>query len=760
MNKLNHTDMEILQRDIRELYLGNLNTVEFDLTLPEAGEHGSAISWESGNGKLISDTGKVSRPVYGNGNREVELFATFRYGSAEERKTYKVTILEQKNIIKAVKIYPMELAAEIDKRLYLPNVTVIDTEDARTITHPVLWDNGGSVLYHEEGKYQVHGLLTGTDIPITAQVAVFREIPEYRISNMPQVTAFEDGEVALTGKSPFLSARDNTYEYLITVDDDQMLYNFREAAGLDTLGAPEMNGWDSPDCNLRGHTTGHYLSSLALCYRDNKDHIIRNKALYLVEALAQCQAAFSKQEGFHPGFLSAYSEEQFDLLEQYTRYPLIWAPYYTLHKIMAGLLDCYLLIGIDQALEVLTGLGDWVYNRLTALTHEQRSRMWSLYIAGEFGGMNEVLASLYQITGKDRYLEAARLFDNDRLLYPMRIGVDALNELHANQHIPQVIGSMKIFQVTGDKYYYDIARFFWKTVTKAHCYVIGGTGEAEMFHEPDRIAGLLSQNTAETCASYNMLKLTKELYCYRPDSTYMDYYDRTMTNHILATCGHHRDGAAIYFLPLAPGYSKEFHTENTCCHGTGLENHFRYVESIYYHSEREIYVNQFIPSRLDWRDRDIRIDLLTEEEKPGMIRMKVEGNTELLIKVRVPYWCEGSYRVIMNNEAVNPVREEKQYLILDRFSGKDIIEITWQCSLRIEKAPDEEDIITVFYGPYVLAAITEDKRFVRLNLEGRPLGEVLVQQENTLEFRHIDSSLLFKPLYRVADEKYQVYVKY
>lgn len=751
---------EIVQNDSKALYLGNLNTVEFDLELPGRGQFGSEITWVSGNSKIISDEGKVTRPGFGIGNREVELEATFRYGEAEEKRSYVVTVLEQENRIQVEKLYPMELTAVTGEPFYLPEVTVIDTTDGRTIVHAVDWDNGGSRVYDTEDTHLECGVLKGTKINVFARVLVSKEPVVHKPGPAPILSAFEGGEVHLCGDSPFKAAQDRTHEFLRSVDDDQMLYNFRRAAGLDTLGAPEMIGWDSPDGLLRGHTTGHYLSSLALCYRATSDKAIRDKAEYMVKVLGQCQDTFAEQKGYHPGFLSAYSEEQFDLLEVYTRYPQIWAPYYTLHKIMAGLVDCYQLAGIEQALEIVSKLGDWVHARLSALTHEQRNRMWSMYIAGEFGGMNETMAELYRITGKPQFIETAKLFDNDKLYYPMSIEVDALNGLHANQHIPQMIGALRIFGATGETNYFNIPSYFWSTVTNSHCYAIGGTGEAEMFHAPGRIAGQLSKNTAESCASYNMLKLTKELYTYQPAKVFMDYYERTMTNHILSTCDCEPNGGTIYFLPLAPGCAKSFDVENSCCHGTGLENHFKYVESIYYHREKELYINQFIPSELHWEEGNITLIQSLGENQPGEIDFTIHGGGELVLRIRIPQWCNGSYSLTVNGSVKQRLTEEDGYLIISRaFAEGDLLHLSLSCDLYMEYAPDAKDLAAVFYGPYCLAAITEESEFLSLLFGKRSLKELLVQKDNTLVFTCSELGVVFKPLYQIHHETYQVYIK-
>lgn len=750
---------EIIEKDINSLYLGNLKTVEFDLNLPAAGANGSEISWESGNDRIIATDGKVSRPPFGRGSREVTLTATFSHGGLSKRKTYTVTVLEQENKVKVRKVYPIECCAEKGKVFYLPGAAVIETESGKTISHSVEWTDSDRIRADKTGELHAEGFLKGTEIPVHAVLHVAEQSEPEIIDKAAKVSAFTKGEVRLEGESPYLAAQERVREFLLSVDDDQMLVNFRRAAGLDTLGAPEMIGWDAPDGLLRGHTTGHYLSALALCYRATKDETVHKKAEYMVDSLEKCQNAFAKSPGFHPGFLSAYSEEQFDLLEVYTQYPKIWAPYYTLHKILAGLLDCCQMAGIKSALEIADKVGDWVYNRLSGLTHEQRSRMWGMYIAGEFGGMNDVLSQLYILTGKSSHLAAAKLFDNDKLFYPMNEKIDALDELHANQHIPQVIGAMKIFEASGEKRYYDIASFFWESVTGAHIYAIGGTGEGEMFHEPNRIACQLSKNTAETCASYNMLKLTRELYRYRPDTAYMDYYERTMVNHILSSGDCVPNGASTYFMPLAPGFSKEFDDENSCCHGTGLENHFRYVESIYYKTSDTLFVNLFVPSRVDWTEKRIKLVQTAREDKPGDISFEIHGSAEFTLKIRIPRWSADDISVWLNGNSTL-MRKENGYLILKRqWKDNDTVKIHFPAFLRVEPSPDDGDIVSLAYGPYVLAALTDSKEFISLPLTSKPLEEIFERKCGTTEFLMKDIGIVFKPLYQVHHELYQVYIK-
>lgn len=747
------TDLQIAEKDRDGLYIGNIRTVEFDLELPVKGENGSEITWETGHDRIISTEGKVTRPKYGMGNRTVPLTATIRYGEAEVKRVFEVRVLEEENKIQVGHVFPVNVQAQKGKKFYLPTAVAIKTKEGRVIPHLVEWDNQGEAVYDSTGIVIEHGYIAGTSVDVEARVEVLEEAPVEKKNSAPEVE--ESVKTArLQGGSFFMKAQNWSEEFLLHVKDDQMLYNFRSASGLDTKGAPEMIGWDAPDSNLRGHTTGHYLSGLALCYRASGNQKIREKAAYMCDSLKECQDAFSRMEGIHEGFLSGYDERQFDLLEKYVRYPEIWAPYYTLHKIFAGLLDCYEYAEIPTALEIADKMGDWVYNRLSLLPHQVLMKMWSLYIAGEFGGMNEAMSRLYGITGKENHLKAARLFDNDKLFFPLAQKIDALDTLHANQHIPQIIGCMKLFEVTGEKKYYDIAEFFWKIVTESHIYAIGGTGEGEMFHAANEIGRLLTKNTAESCASYNMLKLTRELYKYRPDSRYMDYYERTMFNHIAASCEHAPTGASTYFMPLAPGFHKEFDDENSCCHGTGLENHFKYAESIYFQDASSVYVNLFVPSVLEEEDICIK---LQEGQDPGHVKLSIKGSRSCDIKVRVPYWCNGNYTVLVNHKEAEAENTSGGYLVFRGSWKKETeVEIHFACTVYLESTADAEDTAALLYGPYVLAALTEEKDFLHLPLTKENAAEK-VKKEEGLRFS-VDGTV-FVPLCSICHEEYQVYFK-
>lgn len=750
---------EITELDGNAIYLGNLNTVETDLNLPLQGNYGSTIQWESKETLFISHTGKVTRPAFGVGNRKVALVATLTYEGEVARKTFKVTVLQEEHKAKIVAVNPLTVCTIVGEQPELPTVVIVKNDTGGYTVSQVSWDRVKEEDYRQTGTFSIHGKVDGSPLKALATIQVVDEA-EATAPFTKRVQEFKGQNVRLDKEIEFAAAMDRLLQYVRSVDDDQMLYNFRVTAACDTKGSQPMTGWDAPECNLKGHTTGHYLSSLALAYHATADSGLLGKIQYMVAELGKCQTALFEQGGYDRGFLSAYSEEQFDLLEQYTTYPEIWAPYYTLHKIMAGLLDCYQLAGQQEALDICDKLGHWLHNRLSRLPREQMNNMWSMYIAGEFGGMNEVLAKLYAITGNENYLITAKYFDNEKLFLPMKENVDTLGNMHANQHIPQVIGALKLFEVAGNKDYFEIAENFWTMVTQSHIYAIGGTGETEMFREPDAIAGFLSDKTAETCASYNMLKLTKELFQFNPHKTYMDYYEKALYNHILASENSQKaEGGSTYFMPLAPGSVKKFDThENTCCHGTGLENHFKYQEAIYFHDEGRLYVNLYIPSQLDWNEQGL--SLMQKRDQGGLetVRFYIEGGNETTLLFRIPGWVSEPVQVKINGEPLRELEYEHGYAKLRKVWEKDEIELTLPCSLRLESAPDDHNLKSLAYGPYVLAALSEERDYISWAYSEQQLLEQIIQQkDNPLTF--VLDELKLVPLYQIQDERYHVYFK-
>ena len=521
--------------------------------------------------------------------------------------------------------------------------------------------------------------------------------------------------------SPFKDAMERTCNYLSFLDADRMLYSFRENYGLPTLDAEPPGGWESPDGKLRGHSMGHFLVALAQAYASTGDEQYKIKAEYIVSELKKCQEKAPDQE-YNPGFLSAYGEYQFEELEQLQRYPNIWAPYYTQHKIISGLLACYYNLGSAEALDIAGKMGAWIYSRLSKVERAQLQKMWDIYIAGEYGGMNEVLAELYAITGDEKYVTAAQYFDHDKIFIPCAADEDKLSGNHANQTIPKITGALRIYDQTNEQKYYDIAANFWEMVTGHHMYIIGGTSEGEMFRDPDKIGELLTRSTCETCCTYNMLKLTKQLFMHDPQAKYMDYYERGLYNHILGSQDPRSDhGFVTYSVPLQPGgvkgYSNDYNAFS-CCHGTGMENHTKYGECIYFHNDDVLWVNLFIPSELDWKEKGITVRQETQFPAEQGTTLTIKGRGTFAVKIRRPFWALEGFSVTINGVEQDISADPGSYMTLDRsWKNGDIITVSMPFQIRVEYTPDVPDVGGIMYGPVLLGSENvNDLRTLYINL--------------------------------------------
>ena len=765
---------ERLAASLAAIYIGNLNTVEADLDLPAEGEGGISFRWESSEERFITKEGAVHRPLFGMGNRKVTLTVTATLEGVEEVRTFEATVLQQKRQTIVSEIRPVEMTAEPGSLVHLPSVVIVRCEDGRTTTLPVAWETGqqleeaGSLVAPEqEGTYEFTGKAEGAAQPAKAVLRVVDPQEEARRKGerwnpftrepmhtggrgegpVRQLFYYPISDVRLLPDTPFYKAQQRMNRWLLAQDTGQLLYAFRKASGLSTGEASPMTGWDAEDCKLRGHTTGHYLSGVSLAYAATGDVRFRKKAEELTAGLAACQDAFAATGTVAKGFLSAYSEEQFDLLEKLTRYPEIWAPYYTLDKIMSGLYDAYTLADCEQAFTVLQKLGDWVYRRLARLSKEKLDAMWAMYIAGEFGGMLGTMVRLYRLSGKADHLLAARLFTNEKLFYPMEQNIDTLEDMHANQHIPQILGAMDLYETTGEGACWRIASHFWEMVTKGHTYCIGGTGETEMFHGAHQLRAYITEKAAESCASYNMLRLTGLLFPYIPEGRLMDYYENTLLNHIMASASHAADGGTTYFMPLLPGGRKEFSTtENTCCHGTGLESRYRYMEHIYAWDEEVVYVNLPVDSEL----RSDGAHLTLETQPDGRIILQNKRNLPKDILIHIPAWAQEAMqtemdrRVLVNGAPGTGCRMEKGYLrVPGGFVAGDNIILRLPADFRVVPEADDPALCHVERGPWILAELSEETAY-------RPAPEAAELGETAGKRRMI-------PLCQVDQEAYHVY---
>jgi len=507
--------------------------------------------------------------------------------------------------------------------------------------------------------------------------------------------AFDLTQVRLL-EGPFKHAMELDQRYLLELDPGRLLHTFRVNAGLASSARP-LGGWEEPKGELRGHFAGHYLSACALMFASTGDARFKQKGDYIVAELAKCQAAVGS------GYLSAYPEEFFDRVERLQR---VWAPYYTLHKIFAGLLDMHVHAGNPEALEVARKFADWVIARNGRLTDEQMQRM----LGNEHGGMNETLANLYGLTGDQKYLRIARRFNHQAVIGPASQRQDNLTRLHANTQIPKFIGTAREFELTADESLKTASLFFWETVVRERSYVIGGHSDGEMFSPKERLSQALGPSTTETCNTYNMLKLTRHLFCWNPQAEYADYYERALYNHILCS-QNPESGMMCYYVPLRSGSHKEYNTPNDsfwCCTGTGVENHAKYGDSIYFHDgQNGLYLNLFIASELDWQAKGVRLRQETRfpDETATRLVLTCKEPIELALHLRHPYWALAGFTVAVNGSAQSTSSQPGSYAVVKRtWRSGDTVELSMPFTLRTEGFRDNPSRFAFMHGPLVLGA--------------------------------------------------------
>jgi DUF1680 family protein len=513
-----------------------------------------------------------------------------------------------------------------------------------------------------------------------------------------QVEDFDLKDVRLLD-GPFKEAMLRDQQYLLALDPARLLHTFRLTAGLPSSAAP-LGGWEAPDVELRGHSAGHYLSALALMYASTGDVRFRDRADGMVGELAKVQAALAAR-GFHAGYLSAFPEELIDRVEARQR---VWAPYYTLHKIMAGLLDVHLLCGNPQALAVVTKMAAWVQSRMDRLSEEQQQRM----LGTEFGGMNDVLADLYAVTGSPDHLRLARAFNHQAIFGPLERRTDELDGLHGNTQFPKIIGAVRQYELTGERRLHDLAAFFWERVALHRSFVIGGNTDDESFFPVADFSKHLGESSTETCNTYNMLKLTRQLFRLAPSAALADFYERGLFNHILASQDP-ATGMMCYYVPLKPGAFRTYSTPDQsfwCCVGTGMENHAKYPDSIYFHDHTSLYVNLFIASELAWRAKGVRVRQETRfpEGDTTRLTVRVEHPVPFTLKVRYPGWAASGVDVMINGRETAAARPIGGYVAIDReWRDGDVVDVRIPMHLRVEFLPGEPSVAAVLYGPIVLA---------------------------------------------------------
>jgi len=500
-------------------------------------------------------------------------------------------------------------------------------------------------------------------------------------------------------EGPFLEMQRRGLAYLLSLDPDRLLHSFRVNAGLPTSARP-YGGWEGPKVELRGHSLGHYLTACALAWEATGDERLRIRALSVTAELRKVQLALAAR-GARPGYLSAFPEEFFDRVEARKS---VWAPYYTLHKILAGLLDVHRVFSDPVALEAAKGMASWVGLRARGLSAAQ----WQEMLQTEFGGMQESLSELYAVTRDPEHLRLARLFDHKLVFDPLARGEDALDGLHANTQIPKAIGAERDCELTGDPRYCRVAETFWSRVALERSYAIGGHSEDEHFFPVTHFSRHLGESTAETCNTYNMLKLSRSLFLRDRLPSRIEFYERGLFNHILAS-NDPASGLVTYYVSMKPGAYRTYSTAEDsfwCCVGTGMENPARFGEAIYARSKDALYVNLYLASEVAWREQGLRLVQRTRfpEQEGTRLELALEKPARFALRVRRPDWASAGWGVSVNGSP-QPAGEPGTYVALEReWRDGDVVELRLAMSLRAESMPDDASVVAFLKGPIVLAA--------------------------------------------------------
>ena len=585
---------------------------------------------------------------------------------------------------------------------------------------------------------------------------------------VPQASPFPMKDVRLQPGVFSLAAEANR-KYLKTLPPDRLLHTFRLTAGLPSSAEP-LGDWEKPDCELRGHFAGgHYLSACALAFASSGDEELKRNGDLMVAELAKCQTQHKN------GYLSAFPQELFDRLSNGVN---VWAPFYTIHKVMAGHLDMYRLSGNEQALETVEKMAGWVRNWSEPLSEQQMQRVLRV----EYGGMGEVLANLYGVTGKAEYLNLAKRFDKKGFFDPLAAHRDELKGLHVNTHVPQVIAAARLYELTGDKRYWNIADYFWNEVTSERSYCTGGTSNSELWRsDPGVLSTQLGPQTAEDCCVYNMMKLTRRLFAWSPQAQYMDYYERVLFNHRMGTIDP-ETGTTVYYLPLGNGYSKIYakpFDSFWCCNGTGAEEFAKLTDSIYFHDDNSIFVNLYIASDVHWPEKAFRLTQQTSfpEEQGTTVTISAARPVDVDLRLRIPYWAKsGSVKV--NGRPMPAFADPGSYLVLrGPWKNGDRIELGLPMSLHAAPMPDKGSLQATMYGPLVLAARFEEEpreKWYRhfaseekqepsptLQFKGKldDPASWLEPASGKLTFRAVsqNQAVRFLPLSGIVHERYSVY---
>lgn len=619
-------------------------------------------------------------------------------------------------------------------------------------------------------------------IPVSAQSlypGIATDLQKVQTVAPAKALAFNLKDVRLL-PSRFLDNMKRDSAWIAAIPAKSIAHSFQNNAGVFSdreggyMTVRKPGGWESLDCDLRGHTTGHLLSALAYMYASTGSTMFKAKADSIVNMLDGVQKAFGT------GYVSAFPEE---LINRNIRGEGVWAPWYTLHKVLSGLVDQYVYCGNRQALDIAVNFTDWAYGKLKPLDEETRRRM----LRNEFGGVNEAFYNIYALTGSEKSLWLARYFYHNDVVDPVRHHEADFGTKHTNTFIPKIIAEARNYELTGSTESRDAAQFFWQQMVDNHTFVTGSLSDKEHFFNPAEMSKHLSGYTGETCCTYNMLKLSRHLFCWTADPRVADYYERALYNHILGQ----QDtvsGMVCYFLPLLSGAYKVYSTPYNsfwCCVGSGFENHAKYAEAIYYQNATGLFVNLYIPSVLTWEDKGITLTQTTRFPENDVTTLKVSASqlVKTSIRLRCPSWCNGA-EVSINGKKVKIKVRPGTYITLDRtWQDGDEIKARFPMRLTVERTKDNPNRAAVLFGPVVLAgekgtegmnppAPMSDPTLYNdyytynfhvpaglkttLRLDAKNPARSLKRLDGTLKFTSADGETL-SPFYDVHRQRYVVY---
>lgn len=547
------------------------------------------------------------------------------------------------------------------------------------------------------------------------------------------VEAFPLSAITLS-KSPFLSALETDYKYIMALEPDRLLAPFLTEAGLKSK-AKGYESWERD--GLGGQTAGHYLSALSSMFAATKKPEALSRLSYMIDELERCQLQNGNgYVGGVPGSKTFWKEIEAGKIDA-GGFSLNgkWVPWYNIHKLYAGLIDTYEIAGIQKAKDMVTKLADWSLALTAGLNETQMQDM----LRCEHGGMNESLANIAAITGDKKYLALAKRFSHRFILNPLLKNIDSLTGLHANTQIPKVIGFMRIAEIDQDKEWANASSFFWQTVVKNRSVAFGGNSVREHFNPVNNFMPMLeSREGPETCNSYNMLKLTRHLFLEKPSAELMDYYERATYNHILSS--QHPDGGFVYFTPIRPNHYRVYSQAQNdfwCCVGSGIENHGKYGELIYAHNDDNLLVNLFIPSTLEWKEKKLTVTQKTNfpYEELTALSLKLNQSKKFSIHIRKPSWLKGNgLEILVNGKKHSVNTNNNNYAVIERvWKNGDVITVRLPMQTRTEPLPDKSDWVAFVHGPIVLAAITSREDLTGLKADGARSAHIANGPLRTIE---------------------------